>query len=318
MKYVVKKLITLFIALFFVSVATFLIFQVIPGDAVLSMLGTEAEPEQVEALREEMGFNDPLVKRYIDWASAFLQGDLGESYTYSDNLSQRMPVARLLGEKLPVTLALALVTLVLILVLSLPFGILWARVKNPRLDGLFGIGNQILMAIPSFFLGILVSFFFGLVLKWFTPGAYVSYKEDGGAFFSYLLFPALALALPKIAMTVKFLRNSMRQEMTADYVRTAYAKGNKKTRVLVRHVLKNSLIPVITFIGVVLSEVVAGSIVIEQVFSLPGMGRLLVSSISTRDFPVVQAIVLYVAAAVMGIYFLTDILYKLADPRIEE
>ncbi len=317
MKYFIKKFITLLITLFFVSVATFLIFQVIPGDAAQSILGTEATPEQIEALREELGFNKPVVTRYFMWLGDVLQGDLGESYVYYDSDMERMSVNKLLGDKIPVTMGLALVSICMILVLSIPLGILWARIKNPKLDGVMSVLNQFFMAIPPFFLGIVVSFVFGLTLKWFTPGAYVSYTESLGGFFGYMVFPAFALAVPKVAMTVKFLAGSMRTEMSSDYVRTAYAKGNSEGRVLVRHILKNSIIPVITFLGVVLSEVIAGSIVIEQVFSLPGVGRLLVSSILTRDFPVVQAIVLYVAAMVMLVYFLADVLYKLVDPRIE-
>ncbi|MGN0479962.1 MAG: ABC transporter permease [Lachnospiraceae bacterium] len=315
MKYFLKKTITLIITLFFVSVVTFLIFQVIPGDAALSIGGSEASPEEVEQIREELGLNQPLVKRYCDWAWGFIHGDFGKSYTYSDGKG-RMDVSRLLSDKLPVTLWLALISVVIIVVLSIPLGILWARIKKPWLDGIFAAVNQLVMAIPSFFLGILVSFIFGLVLKWFTPGGYVSYKTSFGGFLAYMIFPAFALALPKIAMTVKFLQTSMRKELTSDYVRTAYAKGCTGTRVMFSHVLKNSIIPVITFLGVVLSEVMAGSIVVEQVFSVPGIGRLLISSISTRDFPVVQAIIMYIATVVMLVYFITDVLYKLADPRI--
>lgn len=315
MKYFLNKTITLIITLFFVSVVTFLIFQVIPGDAALSIAGSEATPEEVEAIREELGLNDPVVKRYADWAWGFIHGDFGKSYTFSDGTG-RMAVSKLLADKLPVTLLLALISVIVITVFSIPIGILWARVKKPWLDGIFAIVDQIFMAIPSFFLGILVSFIFGLTLKWFTPGAYVSYKAGLGSFLSYMIFPAFALALPKIAMTVKFLQTSMRGELTSDYVRTAYAKGCSKNRVMFLHVLKNSIIPVITFLGVVLSEVMAGSIVVEQVFSIPGIGRLLVSSISTRDFPVVQAIIMYIATVVMVVYFITDVLYKLVDPRI--
>lgn len=316
MKYFIKKFITLILTLFFVSVATFLIFQIIPGDAALSMAGTEATPEQVEQVRQELGLNDPLIVRYANWAWNFLKGDLGKSYTYSDGIYGRMKVSDLLGEKLPITLWLAFISIIIIIVLSIPLGIAWVNVKRPWLDGAFSAVNQFTMAVPSFFLGILVSFIFGIALRWFTPGDFVSYKESFSDFISYMFFPALALAIPKIAMTVKFLYSSMKRELSQDYVRTAYAKGCGKNRVMVCHVLKNSIIPVITFMGVVLSEVVAGSIVIEQVFSIPGIGRLLVSSISSRDFPVVQAIVMYVAAAVIIVYFITDMLYRLADPRI--
>jgi len=172
------------------------------------------------------------------------------------------------------------------------------------------------MAIPPFFLGIILTYIFGLLLKWFQPGAFVPLSEDFGACAEYLLFPAVAVALPKIAMAVKFLRNSVLSEMNLDYVRTAYSRGNTKNSVLYRHVLKNAFIPVITFMALTVGEILAGSIVVEQVFSVPGVGRLLITAISSRDYNVVQAIVMYVTTLVVSINFLVDILYQLIDPRI--
>ena len=174
------------------------------------------------------------------------------------------------------------------------------------------------MSVPSFFLGIIVIYFFGLIMKWFTPGGYVSYKENLAGYLRYMFFPALTVALPKVAMTARFLRNSIINQLNADYVRTAYSKGAGRYRVLFFHVLKNAMIPVVTFIGVIAAEIAAGSIVVEQVFGLPGIGRLLVSSISTRDYPVVQALMLYIVSAVVIVYFLVDVLYRYIDPRVEE
>ena len=316
MKYIIKKILTLVMTLFLVSVAAFLAFQIIPGDVVTSILGTEATPEREEQLREELGLNKPPVVRYFSWAGGVLKGDFGNSYRYSKNMNEMMPVSELIGDKLPVTLWLAAVALVLIVAVSIPLGVLWARSSNRVLDAALGVLTQITMAIPSFFLGILVTYLFGILLKWFAPGGYVSYKEDFGRFLGYLLFPALSIALPKIAMTARFLRNSMLTEMKADYVRTAYSKGCTKRRVMYGHVLRNAMMPVTTFLGMIIAEIVAGSIVIEQVFGLPGIGRLLISSINTRDFPVVEILILYITFVVIFVYFLVDILYRVIDPRI--
>ena len=316
MKYICKKIITLIMTLFLVSVAAFLAFQVIPGDVVTSILGTEATPEMEELLREELGLNDPPVERYMNWVSGVLKGDLGVSYRYSKSMNERMPVAELIGDKLPVTLWLAFYSLILIIVISIPLGVLWARSKNHYLDAALNVISQTAMAVPAFFLGILVTYLFGIILKCFTPGGYVSYREDFAGFMHYLLFPAISIAIPKIAMTARFLRNSMLTEMRSDYVRTAYSKGCTNRRVMYAHVLRNALMPVVTFLGMIIAETIAGSIVVEQVFGLPGVGRLLISSISTRDFPVVEILVLYITSVVIIVYALIDILYRMIDPRI--
>lgn len=316
MKFIFKKIITLIITLFIVSVAVFSAFQIIPGDVVASILGTEATPEREEQLREELGLNQTVTVRYIKWMGGLFTGDMGKSYRYSKNMNEMMPVAELIGDKLPVTLSLAAISLVLIVLISIPLGVLWAGSRNKAADVGFGILTQATMAIPSFFLGIIITYVFGIILKLFTPGGYISYKTDFAGFLGYMIFPAISVALPKIAMTARFLRNAMLQEMQMDYVRTAYSKGCKDWCVLFVHVLKNAMLPVVTFLGMIIAEIVGGSIVVEQVFGLPGIGRLLISSISTRDFPVVGVLVLYIAFVVVFVYFIVDILYRVLDPRI--
>ena len=318
MKYIVKKLLTLILTLFFISVLVFLIFQVIPGDPALSILGTEATDEQVEALREQLGLNDPMPERYFNWFTGVLTGDLGKSYRYQESLNEQMAVAKLISGKLPVTLTLAGLSLLLIIIFSIPIGILWGGTKSRALDGVLNVLAQFTMSVPSFFLGIIIIYVFGLIMRWFTPGGYVSYREDFWGYIRYMLFPAITVAVPKVAMTAKFLRNSIITQLRSDYVRTAYSKGARRMRVLFVHVLKNAMIPVVTFIGIIAAEIAAGSIVVEQVFGLPGIGRLLVSSISTRDYPVVQALMLYIVFAVVIVYFVVDILYRHIDPRVEE
>lgn len=316
MKYIGKKTISLIITLFIVSVATFAAFQIIPGDVVTSILGTEATEEREEQLREELGLDRPVIERYGRWISGVLKGDLGTSYRYSKNMNEMMPVTELIGDKLPVTLWLAAISLLFIILVSIPLGVLWAHSSNRYLDALLGVLTQGAMAVPSFFLGVIVIYIFGIILRIFTPGGYIDYTTSFTGFLGYLVFPAISIAIPKIAMTARFLRNAMLSELEKDYVRTAYSKGCGKKRVMYGHVLKNAMMPVITFIGMIIAEVVAGSIVVEQVFSLPGVGRLLISSISTRDFPVVQILVLYIAFVVIIVYFIVDILYRVMDPRI--
>lgn len=316
MKYFGKKIITLIMTLFMVSVAAFLAFQIIPGDVVTSILGTEATPEREEQLREELGLNQPPVTRYISWVGDVLNGDLGVSYRYSKNMNEMMPVTELIGDKLPVTLWLAALSLLLIVLVSIPLGVFWASSKSHVLDAVLSVLSQTAMAVPSFFLGILVTYLFGIVFHFFTPGGYVSYQENMSGFLKYMIFPAIAVAIPKIAMTARFLRNSMLTELRTDYVRTAHGKGCTDLRIMYGHVLRNALIPVVTFLGMIIAEIVAGSIVVEQVFGLPGVGRLLISSISTRDFPVVEILILYITFVVIFVYFLVDILYRIIDPRI--
>ena len=311
MKYFVKKIITLIITLLFISLLTFSAFSVIPGDAAMSKLGVDASPEAIEKLQKEYGLDKPLPVRYARWLGGALQGDFGQSYKY-----ERMTVSQLIATRLPVTVLLAVMSFIIIIVVSVPLGMLSARFSGRWPDIAINQFTQIIMAIPSFFLGIIITYIFGLVLKIFQTGGFVDMDNDFWGCVRFLIFPAIAVALPKIAMVVKYLRNSVLAEVGKDYVRTAYSKGNTETQVLYGHVLRNALIPVITFVAMVVAEILAGSLVIEQVFGIPGMGRLLVSSISTRDYPVVQAAVLYITSVVVIINFLVDILYQVADPRV--
>ncbi|NLZ80744.1 MAG: ABC transporter permease [Clostridiales bacterium] len=310
MRLIIKKVLTLIITLILISLAAFFAFQIIPGDPATAMLKTEATPERVAALREEMGLNDPVIIRYFRWIVRFVQGDMGISYNYG------LPVEDLIQDKIIVTTSLALLSLLVIIIFSLPLGFLMARYADKLGGKIMKVSNQIVMAIPSFFLGVLIVLVFGLILKWFIPGEYISHTESVYGFLKYLLAPAIAIAIPKIAMLIKFLRDSVIKQKKTDYVRTAYSKGNTESRVLYVHVLKNACISVITLLGMMIADIMAGSIVIEQVFNLPGLGRLLVASIGNRDFPVVQAIIIYIATIVVIVNFLVDILYRWIDPRI--
>ncbi|MEI3265862.1 MAG: ABC transporter permease [Frisingicoccus sp.] len=311
MKYMLKKIITLIITLLLVSVVTFVAFSVIPGDPVSAKLSIYGTSERAEALREELGLNKPLPEQYVDWLSGAVRGDFGESYQYAG-----VQVSDLVNQRLQVTILLAVMSFVIILIVSIPVGIVSARKEGTWIDTFINLFTQVTMAIPAFFLGMLLTYFFGLTLKIFQPGKFVMPEDNLGACIRYLIFPAIAIAIPKIAMVVKFLRNSVLSEVKKDYVRTAYSKGNRTKKVLYIHVFQNALIPVITFIAMVVAEILAGSIVVEQVFSVTGMGRLLVTAIANRDYPIIQAVVLYITVIVIAINFIVDILYQFVDPRV--
>lgn len=313
MKYTFKKMVTLIISLFVTSILTFTAFQIIPGDSALSALGMDATEEELNAYREEMGLNKSIPERYIIWLKDALKGDFG----YSSSYQMKMKVSSLISDRLNVTVWLAALSFIIIVLVSVPLGVLSAGKKNGILDSLITLITQVFMSVPSFFLAMLITLFFGIILKWFTPGNYISPQENFGAFLGFIIYPAFAVAIPKIAMLVKFIRSSLLRELELNYVRTAKSKGLADIHILFRHVLKNALIPVITFLAMMLADILAGTILVEQVFNLPGLGRLLVSSIANRDFAVVQAIVLYIISVVIIINFLVDLLYQWIDPRVK-
>lgn len=307
---IIKKLATFILTILLVTFLVFLAFQLIPGDAATAKLGTNATPESLNALREEMGLNRPFFVRYLLWLKEFFFGDMGKSYSYG------MSVKSMLINKLPITLTLTLMSFVFVVAISIPLGLYCTIHEDKPIAAVFDVLNQITMSIPPFFIGILITYLFGILFKLFTPGGFVSYDINFGSFLAYLIFPSLAIALPKAAMSMKLFKSSIDSEAKKDYVRTAYSRGNSTSKVLYKHVLKNAIIPVITFLGMTLADIVAGSLIIEQVFSIPGFGRLLISSISNRDYPVVQAIIAIIAVIVIVINFVVDILYRVLDPRI--
>ena len=309
MKHAVKKLGMMLLTMLIVSFLAFLAFQVIPGDPTNTILGTDATPEQVEALRAQLGLDRPFFVRYFDWLFRFVQGDFGTSYSYS------MPVSDMLSGKLGVTLLLAALSFTLTVLVSIPVGILSAD-RGGWLDKTLTVTGQITMAVPPFFTGILLTYLFGLILHWFTPGEFVAPTVDFGGSVAYLIFPATAIALPRIAMTVKMLRSGILGELNKDYVRTAHSRGNDRSAILYRHVLRNAVVPTVAFLAMTIADIVAGSVVIEQVFAIPGMGRLLFSSISNRDYPVVQAVIVLMAFWVVLVNFVADMINQRLDPRL--
>ena len=239
-------------------------------------------------------------------------GNFGESFQYTG-----VKVTTLLSRRLGNSALLSLISFLMVVIFSIPIGIFTAKRRSAVARGTMTTITQITMGIPSFFLGLLLTYLFSLVLHWFVVGQFVSPAKDFFGACAYLIFPAIAIALPKIAMTVKFLSNSIRSELHKDYVRTAYAKGSTRNGVLYKHVLKNSMVPVITFLGIIVAEIVAGSVIVEQVFSVPGIGSLLVTAITNRDYPVVEAVVLLIAFFVIVVNFIVDMIYQAVDPRVK-
>lgn len=310
MKYLAKKLAALVVTLLVVSLLAFLAFQVIPGDPTTKILGTEATEEAVAALREELGLNENVFIRYFRWLGNFLTGDFGMNY------SRHIPVSDLLGDGLVVTFSLTLLSFVITAAVAIPLGILAGSTRSRFVDGAFAVGDQVLMSIPTFFMATLLTWIFGIVLSLFRPGQYVSYLDSVPGFLGCLAVPAFSIAIPRIAMTVKMLRSSIQEQMEQDYVRTARSRGNHRRAILIRHVLKNAMVSTVTFLAVSAAEIMTGSIIIEQVFGLPGAGQLLLEGISNREYLTVQAIVVILAAWVVLVNFLADMLHQLLDPRV--
>jgi len=300
------------ITLFLVSVFSFLAFSVIRGDPVTFALGLEATEEQVEALRLEMGLDRSLPVRYFSWLGGFLTGNLGNSMRF-----QGEAVSSLILERLPVSFFLALLSLCLTLIIAVPASLFSVRRENSIADKTAGVCTAIGISVPNFFLGILFIWIFGIGLRLFNVGVYVDYRADFFGFIQSLFFPALAIAVPNAAVLAKFLRSSLFKEQRSDYFRTARSKGAPLPVALRRHALRNALIPSVTVMGMIVAETLSGSIIIEQVFAIPGIGRLLIAAITSRDYPVIQTLVVLIAFVVIVANTLVDIAIQVIDPRIK-
>ena len=310
LQFILKRIFLLLVTMILVSFLTFLAFELVSGDPARTMLGTEATAEQLSALRQELGLDKPFMVRYIQWLGGFFSGNLGISYIY------RQPVWDLIASKLELTLLLSLMSFVLIAVISIPLGIFSYRLTGGFWDWPRTALNQLCRAVPPFFTGILVSWEFGIILRLFTPGDFPSLHADFTRALQHLFFGAVCLSIPRIAMTVRMMRATVISEMNKAYVRTAISRGNDRHSVLTRHVLKNAMVPVVTFLGQTLAELVGAGIVVEQVLGIPGMGRFLVTSISHRDYPVVQAIVVILAFWVVTVGTVADLINQFIDPRL--
>ena len=308
--YVVRRVLALAVTLGFVSVLVFVAIRVLPGDPVLVMAGPEANPEVVARLRAAMGLDRPLVIQYADWLSGALRGELGTSLQYD------VPVGALIVSRLPVTLPLTAMAACFTLLIAMPLGVYAAtRARRPG-DYLTMLVAQAGLAVPSFWAGLLLILLFSVRLGWFRSGGFEGWSLGFWAAVRSLLLPAVALGLFQAAVLIRATRSSLLEVLGEEYVRTARAKGVSERVVILRHALRNALIPVVTVAGLQLGQLLAGSIILESVFALPGLGRLALGAITARDLPVVQGVTLFVASCIVVINFAVDLSYAWLDPRI--
>jgi len=312
LKFIAGRVVEFILTALLVSFFTFAAFSVIPGDSARVMLGPDATEEQVNELREDLGLNRPLIEQYTSWLKGAFTGDLGESVSFS------RPVGELIASRLPVTLGISVISLILVILASFPLAAVCSRHPGGKADNAVSLTGHILFAIPPFALSVILILFCSNVLGLYSVGRYASPSENFGRYITSLLLPSLCIALPKIAMTFKFLRSSMIEYSGSDFVRTSKSHGLTDLQILLRHIIPNSAVSSITVISLVLSDIMGGSIVVEQVFNLPGIGRLLLSAISRRDFPLLSGIVLYLAIMTVALYFISDITASLIDPRIRD
>lgn len=310
MRYVIRRFISLLIILLLVSFLTFFLLQVIPGDPAQLILGIEASPEALESLRAQLGLDKPWPLRYVSWLVGMLRGDFGIS------IRLERPVFSLIVERLPVTLSLAFMAMLIALLVALPAGVLSAVKWNSPLDYFLLFITQLGIAIPSFWVGIILILTFSLYLRLFPTGGFIGWSENPFEAFRSLLLPSLSLGLVTAAFLTRMLRSSMLEVLSQAYITMARAKGLSSAQVIFRHALKNALIPVTTLAGIQFSFLMGGSIVIEQVFALPGLGRLLLSAVYTRDIPLIQGLVMFITTVVVVSNFVVDVLYAYLDPRI--
>ena len=310
LRYSLKRLLSLAISLIIASLVIFLVIEVAPGDPASFMLGINAQEDTLNALREELGLNQSKLERYLSWTFSMLQGDFGTSYTY------RTPVADMVQDRLWVSLPLAIYALALSTLIAFPAGIYAASRRGGLGDVSIMGATQLGVAIPNFWFAMMLVLVFAINLRWFSAGGFPGW--DNGLFtgLKALTLPAIALALPQAAILARVMRSSLLDILNEDFIRTARAKGLTPRQALWRHALRNALIPVLTIIGLQFSFLLAGSIIIEQVFYLPGLGRLVFQSISQRDLIVVESVVMLLVFAVILVNFIVDLAYAWVDPRL--
>ena len=307
---VTRRLGALLLTLLLVSALIFLIMDVLPGDPASIMLGTSASPETLNALRRELGLDQPLIWRYLQWLGGVVTGDLGRSYTYD------VPVAGLILERLAVTLPLAIMAILLSIAIAIPLGVASAFRRNTAVDHLGGVLSQLFIAVPGFWVGLLLVMTFSVTLGWMPSGGFPGWQEGILPGFKALLLPAIALGLPQAGVLTRVTRSAVLEVMHDDFVRTARAKGLTRRAALWRHAVPNALVPVITILGLQFTFLIAGAVLVENVFSLPGLGRLALQALSQRDVIVLQDVVLFFAALVILVNFLVDLSYLWLDPRL--
>jgi peptide/nickel transport system permease protein len=309
--YTLKRLLALIPTLLAASILIFLFIHLIPGDPASILLGDAATPEDIAALSKEMGFEEPLWKQYFIWLGNVLQGDLGTSVFF------REPVLSVIGDGAETSILLATMTMIWIILIGIPIGVLSATKHGTWIDQVSSGGAMLFASVPTFWLGLYLILIFSVGLGWFPSSGFPSLSDDGGVTnLRYLLLPSLTLAAPNAALIVRLVRASMLDVSREDHVRTARAKGLHPAKVAVKHVFRNALIAVAAAFGFTFAALVSEAVVTETVFSLPGIGRLVVQSILRRDYPVIQGVILVIVVLYMIINLLVDLTYARLDPRV--
>jgi len=307
--FLVGRLISLALSLLAASVVIFVLLEIVPGDPAQFMLGLNATPELADALRERLGLSGPPVERYFTWLFGLFRGDFGVSYSY------KVPVADLIADRIWISLPLAIYALALSTLIAFPVGILAATRRGSASDvSIMGL-TQLGVAVPNFWFAMLLVLLFSITLRWFSAGGFPGWQDPLMAIRA-LTLPAIALALPQASILARVMRSSLLDTLGEDYVRSARAKGLSRGQTLWRHALRNALIPVLTIIGLQFSFLLAGAVIIENVFFLPGLGRLVFQGITQRDLIVVKSVVMILVFAVILVTFLVDIAYGFVDPRL--
>jgi peptide/nickel transport system permease protein len=309
-KYIIHRLIQTVIVVMIVSFLSFMILQIIPGDPVLTMLGTEATEETITALRKELWLDRPVIVQYGHWLVNLLQGDMGKSVMYRED------VAELIAKRLPITLHLTLSALVISVLLGVTGGVISAVTRGTAFDQVITVAANAGVAIPRFWLGIMGIYLFGLTLRWLPIQGYTRPFDDFWLSTKQVIMPAFCLSVFLLGALTRQTRSSMLEVIRQDYIRTARSKGLRERVVITRHTLKNALIPIVTLLGLGVRGVVGGSVLIETVFNVPGVGRMLVEAVFDKDFIIVQAMLLIIALVVSLANLLVDISYSWLDPRI--
>lgn len=309
-RYILRRLVAMIPVIFIVSLIVFSLIHLTPGDPAQTMLGEEATPKEVAALRAKLGLDQPLPVQYVKWAGAVLHGDLGRS------IRSNQPVSEAIRDRLPVTVELALLAMVISLVIAIPVGVVAAMRRNSVADAASTVAALLGVSLPNFFLAILLILVLAVKLRWLPPFGYVPLLKDPAGNLERMIMPAITLGTALAAVVMRQMRSSLLEVLGQDYIRTVRAKGLGELRMVRFHALKNALIPVVTVVGLQIGGLLGGAIITETIFALPGIGRLLVDSIFQRDFPLVQGVVLFVAVAFLFSNLAVDLFYAYLDPRI--
>jgi peptide/nickel transport system permease protein len=310
LNFAIRRLIQAIPVVLISTVAVFLLLHLVPGDPAIAIAGSDARPDTIAAIRRDLGLDQPLPVQYALWMGRVLRGDLGVSYT------SKISVGEQIAQRIPATLELTLAGLGLAILISIPTGVLAAVRERSIADWLVSSFNAFAIAIPNFWFGILMILFFGLALGWLPLSGRGDFTRDPGTALTFLILPAITLALNQSAVLSRFVKSSMLEVMHEDFVRTARSKGLREWFVIQGHVLRNALVPVTTVLGIQFGRLLGGAIVVESVFAWPGLGRLVLQGIGNRDYAIVQGVLLLLVVTFVFVNLIVDLAYGLLDPRI--